>query len=152
MKLVFGLSLAGVFAAAAVAAGPALNHAQLVARADAVCLRYESLLAAPPGIDGQLGEPAYDRAWLRLFARERGELRSLVAPARDRAGWARFLRTLPPIAERFNALTNAIEAGLPVRRWRPYSAQLRAAQQNAGRAAAAVGLRRCFRRSADPGD
>jgi hypothetical protein len=145
MKLVF----AGVLAAAAVAA-PALTHGQLVARADAICVRYESLLTAPPGVDAQLGDPAYDRAWLRLFARQRGELGALRPPAGDRAAWTRFVRTLPVVRERFRALTTAIEAGLPVRRWRPLAARLRAAERDAGRAARAVGLRRCFRRSTGP--
>ncbi len=147
MKLVF----AGVLAAAAVAA-PALTHGQLVTRADGICVRYESLLASPPGIDAQLGDPAYDRAWLRLFARERGELGSLRPPARDRSAWTSFLRTLPVVQERFRVLTTAIETGLPVRKWRPLSARLRAAERAAGRTADAVGAHRCFRKSNGPAD
>jgi hypothetical protein len=146
MKLVF----AGMLAAAAVAAGPALTHGQLVARADAICVRYEPLLESPPGVDAGLGEPAYDHAWLRIFERQRRELGALRPPARDLAAWTRFLRTLPVVRRRFRALTAAIEAGLPVRSWRPLSARLRAANQSASTAARAAGLRRCFRKGAEP--
>jgi hypothetical protein len=141
MKLVF----AGALAAAAVAAGPALTHGQLVARADAACLRYEPLLEAPPGVDAVLGEPAFDRAWLRLFERERAELAALRPPPRDAAAWTRFLRTLPHVSDAFRELTRAMEAGRPVRSWRPLSRRLTNARRAAGTAARAVGLRRCFR-------
>jgi len=144
--------LAAAVAAAALAAGPhlaaaapSLTHGQLVARADAICVRYDSLLAAPPGVGGELGDPAYDRAWVKLFEKERAALAALKAPARDRATYARLLRTLPAIRDAFQALTTAIEAGQPVKSWKPLSNRLRAAQHAADTAARAVGLKRCFR-------
>ena len=143
--------LAAAVAAAALAAGPhlaaaapSLTHGQLVARADAICVRYESLLASPPGVDGELGDPAYDRAWTRLFERQRAALGALKPPARDRAAYTRLLRTLPTIREAFKALTAAIEAGQPVRTWKPLSHRLQNAEKAADRAARAVGLKRCF--------
>lgn len=144
--------LAAAVAAAALAAGPhlaaaapSLTHGQLVARADAICVRYDSLLVAPPGVEGELGDPAYDRAWVRLFERQRAALAALKAPARDRAAYARLLRTLPAIRDAFQALTAAIEAGQPVKTWKPLSNRLRASQHAADNAARAVGLKRCFR-------
>ena len=136
--------LAAAVAAAALAAGPALTHGQLVARADAICVRYESLLASPPGVGGELGEPAYDQAWIRLFEKQRGALGALKPPARDRAAYTRFLRTLPAVRNAFTALTDAIEAGQPVKTWRPLSHRLEAAERAADRAARTVGLKRCF--------
>jgi len=144
--------LAAAVAAAALAAGPhlaaaaaSLTHGQLVARADAVCVRYDSLLAAPPGVGGELGDPAYDRAWVRLFEKERVALAALKPSARDRAAYARLLRTLPAISDAFEALTGAIEAGQPVKTWKPLSNRLRASEHAADRAARTVGLKRCFR-------
>ena len=143
--------LAAAVAAAALAAGPlaaaapSLTHGQLVARADAICVRYESLLAAPPGVGGELGDPAYDRAWVKLFEKQRAALAGLKPPARDRAAYARLLRTLPAIRDAFQALTAAIEAGQPVKSWRPLSNRLRASEHAADQAARAVGLKRCFR-------
>jgi hypothetical protein len=142
MKLI----LAGAVAAAALAAAPPLTHGQLVARADAICVRYDRLLASPPGVDGQIGDVEYDLAWLRLFDRQRLALAALTPPDRDRAAWTRLLRRLPAIRQGFRALTAAIEAGQPVRTWRPLSHRLEAAEREAERAALAVGLKRCFRR------
>ena len=107
-------------------------------------MRYESLLASPPGVGGDLGEPAYDRAWIRLFEKQRAALGALKPPARDRAAYIRFLRTLPAIRNAFTALTDAIEAGQPVKTWRPLSHRLQAAERAADQAARAVGLKRCF--------
>jgi hypothetical protein len=137
--------LAAAVAATALAAGPALTHGQLVARADAICVRYESLLASPPGVDGQLGTPAYDRAWIRLFERQRAALGALTPPARDRAAYTSLLRTLPAVRNAFRQLTMAIEAGEPVRTWRPLSHRLETAEHASDLAARAVGLKRCFR-------
>jgi len=146
MKSVLAAAVAAAaLAGPALAAGPALTHGQLVTRADAICVRYDSLLAAPPGIDGELGDPAYDRAWVRLFERQRAALAALKAPARDRAAYARLLRTIPAIRDAFQALTGAIEAGQPVKSWRPLSNRLRASERMADNAARAVGLKRCFR-------
>ena len=145
MKSVLAAAVAAAaLAGPALAAGPALTHGQLVTRADAICVRYDSLLAAPPGIDGELGDPAYDRAWVRLFERQRAALAALKAPARDRAAYARLLRTIPAIRDAFQALTGAIEAGQPVKSWRPLSNRLRASERAADRAARVVGLKRCF--------
>jgi len=150
--------LAAAVAAAALAAGPlaaaapSLTHGQLVARADAICVRYDSLLTAPPGVDGDLGDPAYDRAWVRLFENQRAALAALTPPARDRAAYARLLRTLPAIRDAFQTLTAAIEAGRPVRSWKPLSNRLRASQRATDRAARAVGLKRCFRSEAGAHD
>lgn len=146
MKSVLAAAVAAAaLAGPALAAGPELTHGQLVARADAICVRYDSLLAAPPGIDAELGDAAYDRAWVRLFERQRAALAALKAPARDRAAYARLLRTLPAIRDAFQALTGAIEAGEPVKSWRPLSNRLRASERAADKAARAVGLKRCFR-------
>jgi hypothetical protein len=125
------------------AAPPTLTHVQLVARADAICVRYGALLNSPPGVEGRLGEADYDQAWLRLFTRQRTELARLPAPRRDRA-YARFLASLPPVATTFRTLADALEAGEPVKRWRPLFHRFRDAERTAGRAARAVGMRRCF--------
>jgi hypothetical protein len=137
--------LAPAIAAATLAAAPpTLTHGQLVARADGICVRYAALLESPPGVEGRLGDADYDAAWLRLFARQRTELGRLGPPSQDRAAYARFLRTLPPVATSFRALADALEAGEPVKRWRPLFHRYRDAERAAGRAAWAVGLRRCF--------
>ena len=126
------------------AASPTLTHGQLVARADAICVRYAALLDSPPGVEGRLGEADYDQAWLRLFARERTELGRLAAPRRDRAAYARFLASLPPVASTFRTLADALETGEPVKRWRPLFHRFRDAERMAGRTARTVGMRRCF--------
>jgi hypothetical protein len=137
--------LAPAIAAAALAASPpTLTHSQLVARADGICVRYAALRESPPGVTGRLGDADYHAAWLRLFARQRSELARLRPPQRDRAGYVRFLRSLPPVATAFRTLAEALEAEEPVKRWRPLFNRFRASERAAGRAALAVGMRRCF--------
>ncbi len=147
MKLVLAgvVTAAALTSATAVAAGPPLTHAQLVARADATCSRFEPLLAAPPGIDARYGEREFDQAWLAIFERQRVALAALRPSSRDRAAWTRLLRTLPPIRDSFRSLTQAIEAGRPVVEWRPLSRRLSNAERAATKAARTIGLRRCFR-------
>jgi len=137
------LLLAPALAAVTIAAAPQLTHGQLVARADGICVRYAVLLDG--GVDGRLGDAAYDAEWLRLFGRQRAELGRLAPPARDAARYRAFLRTLPPIATDFAALAGALEAGEPVKKWKGLFHRLRASEQAAGEAAQRVGLRRCFR-------
>jgi hypothetical protein len=139
------LLLAPALAAATVAAAsPPLTHAQLVTRANAICVRYDALLAAPPGVSGRLGDADFHAAWLRLFARQRDELARLAPPSTDTAAYARFLATLPPIATAFRKLATALETEVPVKRWRPLFRRFRAAERAAGQRARAVGIRRCF--------
>jgi hypothetical protein len=145
------LLLAPALAAATIAAAsPTLTHAQLVKRANAICVRYEALLAAPPNVSGQLGDPDFDAEWLRLFARQRDELARLAPPARDAAAYGRFLRTLPPVAAAFRNLATALETDMPVKQWRPLYKSFRAAEGTAGSRARALGIRRCFSRRGRP--
>jgi hypothetical protein len=134
--------LAPAIAAAALAAAPpTLTHGQLVARANGICVRHAALLE---NVDGTIGDAEYDAAWFRLFARQRAELGKLAPPPQDRAAYARFLRTLPPVAASYRTLAAALEAEEPVKRWRPLFHRYRDAERAAGRAARLVGLRRCF--------
>ena len=146
--------LAPAIAAAALAAAPpALTHAAASPRSPTASwshARTRSAFATPrcstrrPGVEGRLGEADYDQAWLRLFARERTELGRLAAPRRDRAAYARFLASLPPVASTFRTLADALETGEPVKRWRPLFHRFRDAERMAGRTARTVGMRRCF--------
>jgi hypothetical protein len=146
MKRIFTLVLVLGLALPTVAAGAnALTHAQLLTRADAVCKRYAPQLQSPPGVEGEVGDPAYDAAWLRLFDRQRRELVALVPPQRDAQRYQRFLAALPHVRAAFHKLTRAIEMGRPVKHWAPLVRRLEAAEDEAGVRARAVGLRRCFR-------
>jgi hypothetical protein len=141
------LLLAPALAAATVAAAtPTLTHHQLVARANAVCLRYEPLLASPPNVSGRIGDADFHAAWLRLFARQRDELARLAPPARDSAAYARFLGALPPIASAFRTMATALEADVTVKQWRPLYKRFRAAERRAARRGRAIGIRHCFGR------
>jgi hypothetical protein len=141
--LLLALALA---AATVAAASPPLTHAQLVTRANAICVRYDALLAAPPNVSGRLGDRDFHTAWLRLFARQREELAQLAPPSTDAAAYARFVETLPPVAVAFRRLATALEREQPVKRWRPLFQRFREAERAAGRRARAVGIRRCFAR------
>ncbi len=141
------LLLAPAIAAAALAANPpTLTQSQLVTRANGICIRYAALRAAPPDVTGRLGDPAFDAAWLRLFAREREELGRLVPPPASEEGYARFVATLPPIATSFRRLATALEQGRPVKRWLALYQRFRSTERRAARSARSVGIRRCFGR------
>jgi hypothetical protein len=128
---------------AAYAAGPPLSADQLVTRADAVCARYAARLGSP-GAQTELGKPAWDRAWLRTFNRQRAELAALVPPRSHAARWSLFLESLPPMRDAFRALTTALERKQPVRKWAPLVRKLKLAEQQAGKRGRQVGLTRCF--------
>jgi hypothetical protein len=141
------LLLAPALAAATVAAAaPTLTHGQLVRHANAVCLRYQPLLAAPPNVSGRLGDADYHDAWLRLFSRQREELARLTPPPRDADDYARFLESLPPVASAFRTMATALEGDVTVKRWRPLYKRFRSAERTASRRARAIGIRRCFGR------
>src|SRR5262245_19509802 len=150
--------LAIVVVAFPTATGPPLTHSQLVTRADAVCVRYAPQLESPA--ESELGDPAFDAAWLRVFERQRRGLAALRPSPVDADRYGRFLETLPPVADTFRKLTKAIEAGRPVKAWAPLVRRMTAAQRQAGARARAVGMRRCFRSTAkatepgppDPGE
>jgi hypothetical protein len=125
------------------AGAPSLTPSQLVAKADAVCVRYAGRLASP-GAQPRLGEATWDAGWLKAFDRQRAELVALRPPRSHAARYRAFLHTLPPLRDAFRALTAALEAKQPVRKWAPLVKRLQTAEQNAGRQARKVGLRRCF--------
>ena len=135
--------LAIVVAAFPTATGPPLTHAQLVSRADAVCVRYTPRLASP-GPQGKLGDPAFDAAWLTTFARQRRELAALRPSTTDTPAYGRFMAALPPVANAFRNLARSIERGRPVHTWAPLVRRRTAAERTAGTRARAVGLRKCF--------
>jgi hypothetical protein len=112
-------------------------------------MRYAGRLASP-GAEPQLGETAWDTAWLKAFDRQRAELVALRPPQSHAARYRTFLRMLPPLRAAFRDLTAALEAKQPVRKWAPLVKRLRTAEQNAGRQARKVGLRKCF--AAKPGN
>jgi hypothetical protein len=133
------------------ATGPPLTHPQLVARADAVCVRYAPRLASPA--EGKFGDPAYDTAWLKVFKRQRRELTALRPSPVDAARYGRFLQALPPVAAAFRKLTTAIEQGRSVKAWAQLARRFTAAQRVAGNRARTVGMRRCFsstKKAAEP--
>jgi hypothetical protein len=142
--------LAIVVVAFPTATGPPLTHAQLVARADAVCVRYAPQLEAPGG--GELGDPGFDAAWLRVFERQRRALTALRPSPVDAARYGRFLSALPPIANAFRTLTKSIEQGKPVKAWAPHVRHLTATQREAGTRARAVGMRRCYSSTKKPSE
>lgn len=118
-----------------------------VARADAACLKWENLLVNPPGDvgGGDVGDPRYDAAWVRVFDRYSLVLHGLrPAGAADRREWALALAQLPEIRRRERAMTRAVE------RHRTTAVILRAlvayAQpwKVAHRRALAAGARDCF--------
>jgi hypothetical protein len=135
--------LAIVVVAFAPATGPPLTHAQLVSRADAICVRHAPQLASPR-TGGGLGDPVFDAAWLKVFERQRRELTALRPPQAEAARYRRFLDALPSVATAFRKLARAIEQGRPVHAWAPLVRRMTAAEREAGSRARAVGLRRCF--------
>ena len=131
------------------ATGPPLTHAQLVSRANAICVRHAPQLASS-GTAGELGEPAFDAAWLKAFGRQRRELTALQPSDADAPAYGRFLAALPPVANAFRNLARSIERGRPVHSWAPLVRRLTAAEREAGSRARAVGLRRCFPGAKNP--
>lgn len=134
---------AALVAGLARAATPVLTPVQLVAKADAICVRYAPRVASP-GKQPQLGQPAWDAAWLRTFDRQHTELAALRPPASRAPRYRAFLGSLPPVRASFRALTSSLEAKRPVRTWVPLVKRLHSAERHAGQRARAVGLRRCF--------
>jgi hypothetical protein len=122
---------------------PGLRHATLVARADRICERYADLLQHPTGGTGTLGEPEYDAAWLRLFARQRRELNALRPGRRDAVGYRRFLESLPLVEKAARDLMSALERRKGERAAQRLLRLFLTAQSESTHRARAVGLRRC---------
>ena len=137
--------IAAALAALALAAGA--HDPVFTARANAACFKWEDMLVNPPGDvgGGDLGDPKYDAAWLRVFDRYSVVLRRLQpANAADRRQWKLVLAQLPAIRSDEIALAKAVErraAKATIVRallalQKPWSA--------AHRHAVAAGARQCF--------
>jgi hypothetical protein len=132
-----------VLACGADAAQPVLTHTALVTRADRICDRYAGLLQRPTRRGGTLGDPAYDAAWLRLFAAQRTALAALRANRRDTAAYRVFLQSLPVLEQAARDLMSRLERRRDDRWSRAALSRFLLAHAASARRARAVGMRRC---------